>query len=920
MRYFNHSIRSRLQRSLRLYPQSPLLDWATWAIPPPPMAQQVPSELTPLLKQYYELKAQAGDALLLFRMGDFYELFGDDAIEASRILEITLTSRDKNKPDPLPMAGVPYHSVAGYLQKLLRAGKKVAISEQFEELKGSGSKSIVRRAIVRTLTPAIQFDGESAEVAYLATALSHNSKLALAVLDIATGDLRFIENQSLETFIDLVNELPIRHFLQVEHAIPVEAMVALKSRSSVLIEELPAHYLSFSTAQQAVCSQYGVAHLDAFLQDETAIHAIGILLTYALRSQPGSTLVHLRTPEPLRRAKSLVLGPKAYSSLDLDDLFNLINKTRSSLGSRQLKRLLSEPLREPDDIKDHQEAVQAMSDHPETVARIAKDLGNLYDLERIAGRLTTGLANPRDTYALGQSLNLLSGLAEKLAFAQTHVLVALRASLVEAAEKTQVLAKKILAEQKDEAPLVTRDGGIFKRGFNPDLDRLLQLTEEGTQFLVELETRERQATGISSLKVRYNRVFGYYIEITQAHVKSAPAHYQRKQTTVGSERFFTEELKKFEDEMVSASDRLKALEIKLFEELIDAARKCISPIMQAARLVGQLDTLQSLSLLTFEPGWSFPKINSGLQLKVESGRHPVVEASSHGRFVPNSIEFDSETCRTLLITGPNMGGKSTVMRQIALIVLLGQMGAPVPARSAQWGAFSSIYTRIGANDAIARGQSTFMVEMSELAHILHHADERSLIILDEIGRGTSTYDGMSVAWATLEWIAREIRARTLFATHYHELTRLSDEMPALQNAHMAVEQNSGRGGQLRFLYELKAGPTADSFGIQVARLAGIPRPVVDRAWQVLEELERNQKSVEGSNPGQLSLFSNETGSSLQTEPSELRSEPRVVEIPAPLPTWIENLEATLAKTPIDSMTPLEALNILAKANQLRNLA
>ncbi|MBY0471948.1 DNA mismatch repair protein MutS [bacterium] len=866
-------------------------------------------EVTPLMKQYWDLKSQAGDALLLFRMGDFYELFGDDAVEAARILEITLTSRDKNKPNPLPMCGVPHHSVQGYIQKLLAAGKRVSIGEQFAEEapaktgKGAG-KSIVRREIVRTFTPAVQFDSEGSEAAYLATVVrTHDAPLnqkvgttfwILACLDVSTGETRVSQALESERVLDEILTLPIRHFVAMETT--AGQFVLKKETFPHLYETLPNNYLSLPQARQVLKTHYGFEDFSAYLPGDPGVQALALLLNYATRSQFKEKLNHVRLPSPLHPAQCLTLGPQSARHLDLTpELFDMINHTASSLGNRQLRKWLLEPLKKSDEILFRQSAVRELSDSTRSHEGIRSTLKDLYDLERITGRVSTGLANPRDTLALGKSLALLPRVRDLLRFHKTPLLQEFLSKLTDATTELTPFGEKIVKMQRDDAPLVSREGGIFNTGVSPELDRLLMLTSDGEKWLVELEARERAATGIPSLKVRYNRVFGYYLEVTQAHLKNVPSHYQRKQTTVGAERFFTEELKKFEDEMVTASVRLKQLEQKLFEDLIEEIQSRTAELMTLAQILAELDALNSLAALAFRPGWTFPSIDDSLDLEIKSGRHPLVDASKGGHYVPNDITLKPDTQRCLLITGPNMGGKSTLMRQAALIIILGQMGAPVPAAQARWGTFSSVYTRIGAHDAIARGQSTFMVEMSELAHIIHHADERSLIVLDEIGRGTSTYDGISVAWACLEWICHKIQARTLFATHYHELTHLTTSLPATANFHMAVEVQGN--ATLRFLYKLKEGPTGDSFGIYVAKLAGLPNALIDRAWKVLEKLESPQGlHAEPINSNQLSLFA-------PTAPlpvSELE--------PEPTPAWIEKLRSM----DINSMTPLQAMNFLSE--------
>lgn len=891
---------------------------------------------TPLMKQYWELKSQAPDALLFFRMGDFYELFGDDATQASELLDITLTSRDKNKANPLPMAGVPHHSVQGYIQKLLKSGKKVAIGEQTEV---DPTQKLVKREIVRVFTPAIQFEMEGAESGQhflaciapvpsselpkqssraISTVLGQKFKRGetgylLACLEPSTGETLLSDVMPLDLLLDEISRLPIRHLIAIQSdAVPLRSwQESGKIAKSILVETLQKNYLAKDQAEDLLKKQYQVKSLSAFFSTQTASWALGLCVLFTLRSQQKNTLAHLRTPEPLQKPKTLILGPHASEHLDLEDLFRRIDRTGTSFGRRLLRKWLAAPLKDPSEIESRQLAVQEFAAQKGLqLDSVTASLSKVADLERICGRVQAGLAQPRDTALLGKSLQTLSQVFPQLEACQSGLLVQLRSALKSLTETLHPLWNKILTLQNDEAPPTAKDGGIFKSGASAELDRLLTLNEGGQKFLVELESRERAATGIPSLKVRYNRVFGYYIEITQAHLKSAPAHYQRKQTMVGAERFFTDELKKFEEEILTASVKQKHLEAELFQGLLGEIEKQTAAIMETARLVAEWDALLSLAQLAQEPGWIFPKIDDSFQLNIRGGRHPLVEESLRGKFVPNDIHLGSDFRLTLLITGPNMGGKSTVMRQCALLVLLGQMGAPIPAQSAHWGSVSALYTRIGAQDAIAKGQSTFMVEMSELAHILRNADDRSLIILDEIGRGTSTYDGMSVAWATLEWLCNRTRARTLFATHYHELVKLAQTLPLLSNAHMAVESTPSSNkapGELRFLYELRDGPTNESFGIHVAQMAGIPKPVVQRAWKILTELEISGKTKDDLQLSFFDLPSEEFDvSSELLEGEEAPQSPEPQADPEAHPVLAELMGLRL-----EELTPLGALNWIA---------
>ncbi|MBI3535208.1 MAG: DNA mismatch repair protein MutS, partial [Deltaproteobacteria bacterium] len=675
-------------------------------------------ELTPLMKQYWELKKQACDALLLFRMGDFYELFGDDAIEASKILEITLTSRNKNQENPTPMAGVPHHSVQGYIQKLLNYGKKVAIAEQMEAAK---TAVLVKREITRFFTPAVQFEEEGIKTSYLATAVFTNESdmWVLACMDPSTGETLVSDPITKDDLNLEIQNLPIKHFIKLENFsgqknlpesegfsarmaekgfsgqknLPesegFSARMAEKGFSgqknlpesegfsgqnktefslpkNCLHETLPPNYLTQSQASELLKTNYQIENLSLFFPSDTSCFALGVLLAYVLRTQKKEKLTHLRFPVPLHEPKSLILGPKTVQHLDLFpqdsnplSLFTMINRTKSSLGSRQLRRWLLQPLNEVTEIQKRQKAVQELAETHAAITQFSEIFSQVYDLERISARINTRLASPRDTLAVGKTLSLIPKILNLMTSFQSYSLNEHKAQLQSHEKALETLYFEILKIQKEEAPITAKEGGIFKKNTHIELDRLIELTEEGQNWLIKLEKEEREKTGIPSLKVKYNRVFGYYIEVTQTHLKNVPAHYQRKQTMVSAERFFTEELKNFEGEILTASTRQKLLEEELFIELLQKIENQIPCIMQVAQVFGTLDALISVAQLTKQPGWVFPEIDNSFDLDIEKGRHPLVDHALKGAFVPNSTKLFLQTNLALIITGPNMGGKST---------------------------------------------------------------------------------------------------------------------------------------------------------------------------------------------------------------------------------------------------------------------
>lgn len=868
---------------------------------------------TPVMRQYEALKAQAGDALLLFRMGDFYELFGEDAIFVSQALDLTLTSRDKNKPNPIPMAGFPHHQLEAYVPRLLKMGRKVAIGEQRED---EGKK--IRREIVRILTPGVHFDAESPDAQYLGILLPEvpsgrsvtlSDKWVLACLECSTGELLVQASVSWEVAHQLLRRFSLRHLLYWDGTRVPE----FSKSSGVLLESLPKNRLTQSQAEDFLRIQYGVATLQRLFPEETTLLPSALLIAYVLKTQQRERWTHLQWPRPFLKPETLLLGGQTPEHLNLKELFDWLHRgvsqTRSAMGTRQLRRWLWNPLAEVGAIEARQAVLKVLQ---QVSPRLGQVLARVADLERLSSRVVAGLVTPRDTWAIGHSLAALEEILEHLtAFQKTFpndLPLALReliAGLSEVQSTLDPLAKRILTTQKEDPPMHTKEGGIFRWGTSERLDHLLSLTEGGQKWLLALEAREREATQIPSLKVRYHRVFGYYIEITQTHLKSkaVPPHYQRKQTMVGAERFFTEELKKFEEEILTAAVQQNRCEAELFEWLAQAVQQQIPMLMKGAQLIGELDAWLCLAGLLKQPGWIFPTIDASLDLDIRQGKHPLLLQALGGHFVPNDLIFSHPERRIGILTGPNMGGKSTFMRQTALLILLGQIGAPLPALQARWGLFTSIHTRIGAQDAILQGQSTFMVEMNELAAILHEAGERSLILLDEVGRGTSTYDGMSVAWASLAWIGTRLGSRTLFATHYHELIQLSSGLPGLFHAHVAVAQDEKKESgemSLRFLYQVQPGPTQESFGIQVAKLAGLPNEVIQEAWATLRRLESHHPGLSPLIP----LFEEKQASS-PLLPQVPVARARVSEDLSWIRHQLEALEPL-------QMTPLQALQWVAE--------
>ncbi len=801
------------------------------------------AEQTPMMQQYTRIKAQHPNQLLFYRMGDFYELFFEDAIKASELLGITLTARGHSAGKPIPMAGVPYHAAEGYLATLIKLGQSIAICEQ----KGdpNTSKGPVEREVVRILTPGTLTDEallDERQDNLIIAIQANDPHYGIACLDLASGRFSLFE---VSTYALLMNE--IERLKPAEILIPSSSSVSNASQRPLLesdfkkyasIQKRSAEEFELAYAKRTLCEHFQTPDLKKFgcIHLNLALAAAGCLLAYALDTQRNA-LPHIQTLSIENTQDSLQLDSNTRKHLELTEtitgsrentLFSVLNKTATPMGSRCLARFLNRPLRNKNILNNRLAAIAELK-HQQQYHELHKALKPIQDLERLLSRIALLSARPRDLIRLTQALNALPTLNTITSSLEASLLKQLSKSIHLFPELQERLEKAIIPNP----PTLIRDGGVIAAGFDKELDELRMLRDNANEFLVNMEIQERQRTGFSTLKVGYNRVHGYYIEISRLQAQQAPSTYIRRQTLKNAERFITTELKQFEDKILSSRERALAREKYLYEKLLLTLRASLIPLQETAIAIAELDVLNCLAERADALQWCRPTLVDTPTLSIKSGRHPVVEQVLSAPFIPNHLEMSPDR-RLLIITGPNMGGKSTYMRQIAVIVLLSHIGSFVPAENAVIGEFDKIFTRIGAQDDLSGGRSTFMVEMTETANILHHATDKSLILMDEIGRGTSTFDGLSLAWAIGEHIALHTRAFTLFATHYFEMTELPKLIPQVCNVHLdAMEYNN----TLVFLYLVKEGPANQSYGLQVAALAGIPKTVIEKAQQKLTELE-----------------------------------------------------------------------------------
>jgi len=849
-----------------------------------------------MFRQYLALKAQHPDAFLFFRMGDFYELFFDDARQAAPLMDVVLTSRNRKDPDPIPMCGVPHRNVHSYIRRMVDAGHKVAIADQVQDPREA--KGLVERRVVRVVSPGVVLDPEGLEARepnYLVSVLDGKRGLfGIAFLDVSTGDLRVTELQGLDQACAELSRLLVREAVLPEDLPALDQVLAVLP--DCLINRLQRSRFAPRAARRSLLAVLGVSDLSGFGADSLgpAIGAAGALLDYAQQNS-HSELKHISRLRVYHLSGHMVLDASTRRNLEVErplrgtgrkgTLLGLLDRNATPMGARLLREWLSFPLVDPAAIRARLDAVQALHDSSSEREALRSRLREVADLERIGSKVAQSTASARDLAALRRSLEALPEVMDSLR--PLEMLTRLCPS-----DLCGDVLQDLQATLADEPPLVLTEGGLIRDGVDADLDELKTLSRKGKGAIAEIELRERKATGIGSLRIRHHKTKGYFFEVTRANLHKVPEHYRRWQTLTNCERFLTPELKEFEERVLSADARRKILEYELFCALRERVGQQLQRLQALAAAIAMLDVLACLAEVAVRNRYNRPQVHTGETLELEDARHPVVENMlTEERFVPNSITLEPDRRRLVILTGPNMSGKSTIMRQVALNVLLAQMGSFVAARKARIGLCDRIFVRVGASDDLARGRSTFMVEMAETANILHHATQRSLVLLDEIGRGTSTYDGLAIAWAVAEALHDRIRCRTLFATHYHELVGFARQHARAVNMRVAVSE---MGERIIFLRRLQAGATSRSYGIQCARLAGIPEEVVARAKAALLELERRRPRDDR----QLSLFDLQPGAEQESAPTELQ---------APASDLLR--EAVKVLDP-DAMTPREAMDAL----------
>ena len=867
------------------------------------------AKLTPMMEQYFEIKNKYKDCILFYRLGDFYEMFYDDALVASKELEITLTGKNCGQEERAPMCGVPFHSCEPYISKLVERGYRVAICEQVEDPKAA--KGIVKRDVIRVVTPGTNTMSQSLDESrnnYIMSVFCENDSFGVAVCDLSTGEFRTTQVEHQDALFDEMNKFePSEIICNDAFCICGMDFDFIREKIGAVITPVESYFFEMDHCEKMIREQYHLINLEGIgLADYPfGVIASGGLLQYLHETQKTS-LSHLMELIPYSTQNYMVLDSSTRRNLELCEtlrekskkgsLLWVLDKTKTAMGARMLRKMLEQPLIHKKSIMDRLDAVEMLKENVMAREELREYMNSIYDLERLTMKISYRSANPRDLISFKTSIQYLPYIKAILEQFSKGLLAKMAEDLNPLEDLYELLDQSI----EEDPPIPIKEGGIIKDGFSEEVDHLKKAKTEGKSWLAELEEREREKTGIKNLRVRFNKVFGYYIEVTNSYKDLVPDYYIRRQTLANAERYITEELEELARTILGAEDKLCALEYELYVDIREKLAAQMDRIQKTAHVIAWVDAFASLALTAEQNGYVRPTINQKGTIDIKEGRHPVVEKMMRGDlFVSNDTLLDHKKNRVNIITGPNMAGKSTYMRQTALIVLMAQIGSFVPAKSASIGLVDRIFTRVGASDDLASGQSTFMVEMSEVANILRNATKDSLLILDEIGRGTSTFDGLSIAWAVVEYISGSALsgAKTLFATHYHELTELEGKLPGVNNYCIAVQE---KGDNLIFLRKIIKGSADKSYGIQVAKLAGVPDPVIERAKEIAQELEqsditsntknlRRKKETE-EEPVQLSLFD-----TMGIMPVEMKESP---------------VEAELKQADLGNMTPIQALNYL----------
>jgi len=883
------------------------------------------AQLTPMMQQYIETKEKYKDCILFYRLGDFYEMFYEDALTASKELEITLTGKSCGQEEKAPMCGVPYHAVESYLNKLVRKGYRVAICEQVEDAKQT--KGIVKREVIRIVTPGTNLNASALEESrnnYLMSIVYLDDIYGISIADISTGDYYVTQVSSLRALLDEITkyspaEIICNHAFYVS-GVDIEDM---RERLSIVVTALDSWYFDDMSCQNVLKEHFKISQLEGLgITDyECGVIAAGSLLQYLYETQKN-TLEHMTKLIPYSTGRFMVLDTSTRRNLELVEtlrekqkrgsLLWVLDRTKTAMGARTLRSYIEQPLIAKEEIVRRQDAVQELLKDMITREELREYLQPIYDMERLIGRISYKTANPRDLTAFQSSISMLPHIKLLLQNMNSSLLREIDTDMDALTDLSDLIERSII----DEPPISTRDGGMIREGFHAEIDKLRQAKTEGKNWLAKLETEERERTGIKGLKIKYNRIFGYYLEVTNSYKNMVPDDYVRKQTMSNAERFSTPRLKELEEMILGAEDRLISLEYEVFCEIREKIAAEVVRIQLTAKAVAKLDVFASLACVAEQNQYIRPKLNEKGLIDIKGGRHPVVERMiPNDMFVANDVYLDNHNNRISIITGPNMAGKSTYMRQAALIVLMAQIGSFVPADSANIGICDRIFTRVGASDDLASGQSTFMVEMTEVANILRNATVNSLLILDEIGRGTSTFDGLSIAWAVVEHISNPklLGAKTLFATHYHELTELEGTLGGVNNYCIAVKE---QGDNIVFLRKIVKGGADKSYGIQVAKLAGVPDSVIARAKELVEELSDADITARAKEIAACGVSARQTKTS--KKPAKL-DEVDMAQMSLFDTVKDDAILTELKELDISNVTPLEALNILyGLQNKIKN--